>query len=176
MLDYWKRLTALPDHSLAKKALLENVQLRTNWILTIEKLVKTFNLIETPDDKFSVQTKYNINEHFRNTWKNRLMNEDAPRLQVYRNINSEFSAAKHLELPFPLRKIISKIRCSNHCLEIEKGRHNNKPREKRICLIYKNGSIENETHFLLNCTSYKPLKDLFGIHFESIFDFLETEN
>ena len=40
MLNYWKRLSALPDKSLAKKALIENANIRTNWIATIEKLVK----------------------------------------------------------------------------------------------------------------------------------------
>ena len=44
MLCYWKRVNSLPGESLAKKALKENVELRTDWILTIEKLLKTFNL------------------------------------------------------------------------------------------------------------------------------------
>ena len=176
MLNYWKRLTTLPDQCLAKKALLENVNLRTNWLLTIEKLVKTFDLIETPDDKFATKARHNINEQYKNTWKTKLMNEDLPRLQVYKIINSDFSVAKHLELPFPLRKIISKVRCSNHCLEIEKGRHSNTPREERICIICQNGSIENEVHFLLDCRTYQPLRDLFKIDFDSIFDILETEN
>ena len=36
MLNYWHRLTNLPDKCLARKALVENVNLRTNWIQTIE--------------------------------------------------------------------------------------------------------------------------------------------
>ena len=35
MLNFWKRLNALPESSLAKKALQENVNMRTNWIKTI---------------------------------------------------------------------------------------------------------------------------------------------
>ena len=52
MLNYWNRLTTLPDKCLAKKALIENANLRTNWILTIEKLIKTFNLIEVSNKRF----------------------------------------------------------------------------------------------------------------------------
>ena len=40
MLNYWKRLSTLPDKSLAKKALIENANIRTNWLITIEKLVR----------------------------------------------------------------------------------------------------------------------------------------
>ena len=46
MLNYWHRLANMPDESLAKKSLLENVNIRTNWILTVEKLLKSFKLIE----------------------------------------------------------------------------------------------------------------------------------
>ena len=51
MLNYWKRLCALPDRSLAKKALIENAHLRTNLIMTIEKLVRSLNLIGVPSKK-----------------------------------------------------------------------------------------------------------------------------
>ena len=48
MLNYWKRLCNLPGKSLAKKALIENANIRTNWIVTIEKLVRCLKLIEVP--------------------------------------------------------------------------------------------------------------------------------
>ena len=51
MLNYWKRLSTLPEKSLAKKALIENANLRTNWIVTIEKLVRCFRLIGVPAKK-----------------------------------------------------------------------------------------------------------------------------
>ena len=52
MLNYWKRLTTLPDKSLAKKALIENANIRTNWIITIEKLVRCLKHIEVPVKSF----------------------------------------------------------------------------------------------------------------------------
>ena len=176
MLNYWKRLTTLPDQCLAKKALMENVNIRTNWILTIEKLVRTFKLIEVPEKKFKKTAKYNIEEYYKNAWKNKITNEDIPRLEVYKLINSEFTTAKHLELSFPIRKIISKIRCSNHPLEIEKGRHSKTPREERFCKNCQDGTVETESHFLLNCSTYQPLRDLFNMQANNTIDFLHTEN
>ena len=172
MLDYWNRLINLPDKCLAKKALIENVNLRTNWILTIEKLIKTFNLIEVSSSQFKRRAKINISEYYKTTWKNKLTNQNLPRLQVYKLVNSEFTAPKHLGLPYHMRK----IRCSNHQLEIEKGRHNKTPREDRICKTCTCGAIEDENHFLLECLAYKPLREMYNMNANNIRDFLGTEN
>ena len=175
MLNYWKRLTSMPENCLARKALTENVSLRTNWILTIEKLVQTFNLIEVTNKQFTHKTKANIFEYYKNAWKNKLVNDDLPRLQVYKIVNSNFDTPKHLELPYTMRKIISKIRCSNHVLEIEKGRHTKTPREGRLCKICENGEIEDEGHFLLNCVVYQTLREMHCIYADNIHDILNME-
>ena len=52
-LNFWHRVSNLPNTSLAKIALLENIDLRTNWIKTIEKLINTLNLT----DKIENHTK-----------------------------------------------------------------------------------------------------------------------
>ena len=49
-LNYWHRVTNLPDTFLAKKALLENIELRTNWIITIEKLIGALNVADKIDN------------------------------------------------------------------------------------------------------------------------------
>ena len=58
---------------------------------------------------------------------------------------------------FHLRKIVTKFRCSDHRLEIEIGRHNNIPRENRMCKVCST-DIENEMHFLCICPKYKALR------------------
>ena len=165
MLNYWHRLTNLPEKSLARKALAENVHIRTNWIQTIEKLIKTFNLIEVSRKQFMTKTRVNITEYYKSTWKNKINNQDLPRLEVYKAINSEFIFAKHLGLPYHMRKIITKIRCSDHTLEVEKGRHAKEytRREDRICEICTDGVTEDESHFLLKCGTYDSLRELYGM-------------
>ena len=63
---------------------------------------------------------------------------------------------------FQYRRPISKLRCSVHTLEIEKGGHKRGGigilKHERICNICKNGQIEDEEHFLLNCQVYNSLK------------------
>ena len=178
MLNYWKRLTNLPDRSLAKKALLENANMRTNWILTIEKLVRLFGLIEVPGKKFKEKTKTVIPLYFIENWKRKLLNEDISRLNTYKTLNDNFSIPKHLGLPYQSRKIISRTRCSNHPLAIEKGRHKNPiiPREERLCELCDTMEIEDEDHFLLRCTSYSYIRDHYQMSQQTVPEMLNMED
>ena len=129
-----------------KKALIENANIRTNWIKTIEKLVRNFRLIEIPSKKFKDTTKTRIPEYFKAHWKNKLQNEDISRLRTYKTLNTDFTPPKHLGLSYENRKVISRIRCSNHPLAIEKGRQKKPqtPREERICILCNEGVVEDE--------------------------------
>ena len=56
-----------------------------------------------------------------------------------------------------MHKIIAKTRCSNHPLEIDKGRHRKTPREERWCNMHPDIVTDGE-HFLTKCKSYDRLK------------------
>ena len=178
MLNYWKRLSALPDRSLAKKALIENANIRSNWIKTIEKLIRCLKLQRVPLKKFKDTTKSVIPTYFETNWKNKLLSEDISRLITYKTINSNFTLPKHLGLPYQLRKVISRVRCSNHPLAIEKGRHKKPktPREERICIFCNDHVVEDENHFLLKCTAYFHLRDYYNMNFENVPDMLDMDD
>ena len=165
MVDYWNRLNTLPESNLAKKALIENINIRTNWIMTIEKLLKTLDLIETHDSlKFKQISKVNTKTYYKMLWETKITNESSPRLIFYQKLKNSFTPATYIDLPcFNLRKNIAKLRCSNHCLEIEKGRHRNIPREERICNTCTDKIIEDEDHFLSKCKFYEQLRSRYQI-------------
>ena len=52
---------------------------------------------------------------------------------------------------FENRKLIVKMRISDHVLEIERGRYNKINREQRICRICHLNVIEDEEHFFFHC-------------------------
>ena len=138
MLNYWYRVTELPDDTLAKKALLENVQLRTNWIMTVEKLIRILDLAELPENLalFNRKARKSITDKFITFWKKSKKDGCLSRIQFYDKVKEEFEFEKYLELPnFNERKMITKLRCSDHTLEIEKGRHDKIPKEERICSL-----------------------------------------
>ena len=175
MLNYWNRLTNLPDGNLAKKALIENISIRTNWILTIEKLVKSFKLIEVSCHKFKRATSKNIDNYYKTFWISEITETSSSRLKTYKAINKDYITPKHLNLSFQKRRLISKIRCSDHQLAIEKGRHKNSDSE-RLCRTCTTGSIEDEEHFLLKCRAYQNLRERYQIRSDNLYDVLNIEN
>ena len=80
-------------------------------------------------------------------------------MKFYNEIKTHFAFENYLDQPnFSLRKIITKLRCSDHTLEIEKGRHNKIPREERVCKVCDCEETETEEHFLIKCKFYEKLK------------------
>ena len=49
------------------------------------------------------------------------------------------------QMPFNLKQVLSKFRCSDHNLHIEMGRHKGLPVEERLYTMCPNNCIEDET-------------------------------
>ena len=177
-LNYWHRVTNLPDTVLAKKALLENIELRTNWIITIEKLISALDLADKVENyyKFKDAAKKALEDGFLEYWINSLSEPTLSRLTFYKKVKKEFRIESFIDtLSYEHRRAITKLRCSDHTLEIEKGRHKGiKDKSKRICPLCPNPKMEDEEHFIFHCKSYShirlkynigcmtPLQDLFN--------------
>ena len=99
-------------------------------------------------------------------------------MRFYETIKTNYAFEKYLELHnFNHRRILTKIRCSDHRLEIEKGRHRKVPREDRICRLCTVNEIETEDHFLNKCKFYDYFKikyDFCGTNITS--EMIENKN
>ena len=103
--------------------------------MTIEKMTNLFYLTELPGNlaQFNTKAEKNIREKVIHFWGKYKKNENAARMQFYNEIKTQFCFENYLDLPnLSQRRIITKFRCSDHTLEIEKGRHNKIPREERV--------------------------------------------
>ena len=119
--------------------------------------------------EFKNATKYALENQFQKWWKSALNNPDLSRLIFYKNIKTIFGMEGYLKIQnFQQRRLIAKLRCSDHALEIEKGRHRKILRQERICKFCGNGEIEDEEHFLIKCRVYYPLKIKYN--FDLIFE------
>ena len=146
---------------------MENVTLRTNWISITEKTISSFELTDQVETVNNLDNKAKINtrKKYVSYWENNV-NSNQTRLQFYKTVKKEFNFEEYLNLPnFSERKAITKIRCSDHDLEIEKGRHRKVSREVRLCKLCNKGHIETEIHFLIECDYYNDIKQKRGINF-----------
>ena len=164
MLKYWHRVSKLPNEVLATKAFLENIALRTNWICTVEKLLNIFNMTNYTEtiSKFDHYARKNAQELYNNWWKNNTR-ASISRLEFYNTIKDDLKFEEYLDIPdFHIRKAITKFRCSDHVLEIEKGRHRKIPRAERKCKFCNKNAIVTEAHFLIECDFYDDIKHRHG--------------
>ena len=177
MINFWHHLHSLPEDSLAHLALRENVELRTNWLKTIEKLMNIFDLPEHVDDPlFKNISKKHGKEFYLTKWTEILSENNQSRLKFYKSIKDEFRSASYINLPYHQRKVIAKVRCSSHVLEIEKGRHKKKELGDRLCLMCSGKSIEDEEHFLTTCQGYNELRARYRYNNRTAIEIMSDSN
>ena len=170
LINFWYRIYNQSEETLAKKALLENIALRTNWIKTVEKILGSFEMTDVTQTPMAFKTKANLSMQSKYTefWYKNLNEDTSSRLVFYKKIKNEFKLEDYLNIPsFENRKAIAKIRCSDHPLEIERGRHKKIPRENRICKICPLNEVESEDHFLSKCTFYIRYKPKHNLSFNT---------
>ena len=165
-MDDWYRVTNLPETTLTKRALPENIKIHTNWTKTIEKVIGIFNLadkIENPKI-FNSSIKKALEEGFTKYWTNSLKDPTQSRLLFYRKTKTKFECEKYLNLlTFYERRALTKLKCCDHTLEIEKGRHRKVIREERTCPFCPTPVVEDEDHFLFHCPQYEHLRNKYEI-------------
>jgi hypothetical protein len=82
------------------------------------------------------------------------------KIYLFSNLKQNSLVESYLSISnFEYRKLITKLRISEHNLLIEKGRHLNMPREQRFCSHCK--CVDDEKHFLLHCTINSELRSSF---------------
>ena len=134
--------------------------MRTTWIRTIEKLLILFRITYTEESiTFKTTAKKSVDQKYLRMWEHDFYHLNHSRLEFYKTIKRTFGYEGYLEMTnFEWRKGIAKIRCSSHTLAIEKGRHNNKLRDERVCSVCNLNEVETEDHFLTKCPIYHLLR------------------
>jgi exonuclease III len=173
-LKYMNRIRFLDDNNFTKLAYLEQKELGLPWYTNCVKL-RDINLDDVIEDNgssmktpHSVLIREKLASVFQTAWSSCLNTQ--PKLDTYRNLKNTFGKEAYLDLvdKSKHRSVIFKLRASSHGLEIETGRYNNTPRDKRFCTICKHGSVdaehvEDECHFLTSCNLYSDLREgIFG--------------
>ena len=162
-LKYWAKVVSQPESSIIKKVYntllnLSNGGLK-NWVSNIElMLVKAgFQDIWTKQEcpKIDVNCfKKAVQDKYAYVWLKETQKVNS-KLRTYCTFKQTFNLEAYLleVTDYKLRKCLTKFRISNHCLAIEKGRHESIPIEARTCPHCTN-VVEDEFHVLMQCPSY----------------------
>jgi len=97
------------------------------------------------------------------------------KLRTYATFKNIFQLENYVTMfNKPLRSTFTTLRISAHTLMIEKGRYFSPklPVENRICKLCNLGKVEDEYHFIMECTLYTEYRDRC---FDSLLDFVPLD-
>lgn len=102
--------------------------------------------------------KLRIRDQFVQDWRDCI--NSMPKLDYYCRYKTEYCFEPYLDIirNDQLRKLLTCMRLSSHCLEIEIGRYNNVDRQNRVCKLCSQNMVESEFHFMLCCPLYKFIR------------------
>ena len=162
MLKFWDRIRNMAEHTLVNMAYRENILMNTNWCKTIQILNAKYNLHSRQNEPkdFPSMVKKIIKSDFIRYWKSRISNPELEKkLSLYSKIKTDFQVDPYTELPFRERQIVSKMLCVSHKLEVETGRYQDIPRERRVCKLCHLDKVEDEEHFITECPAYDTIRE-----------------
>jgi len=152
------------DENICKKVILnqmENDNVKS-WSFMVKRLLRTLKLqhydvtlISAKDWKTKVLTA--IHEKASLAWK--LGMNQKPKLRTYVQFKSNLCFETYLDDNDNRKFLLLKLRVGTNNLEIDKGRHEKKEKDKRLCRFCR--QIEDESHFLLDCPGYADIRKIF---------------
>ena len=178
LLCYWQKLEQKSDNPLLNEAFIyarnhsqfydllnsdETIQVHyKNEVIKNQQCVKSTrsSIKQQLQKKFSqdwFKAQNDISDSSRQKYTNKEIKKDY-RLEEYLKIVRN-----------PAHRIsMTKLRLGVHTLRIQTGKYENKgasiPVEERLCLVCKRNCIEDEKHFLIDCTEYESLRQQLYFH------------
>ena len=163
-ISFLRHIESMPSDSLVNQSLLINKELpeKLNCLTHLKNIEYSTSAPSILSCSKSA-TKLALRQAYTTYWKIKL--HQNPKGNFLAELNKDFCYETYLDTPVhrKLKVLTSKLRTSDHDLEIENGRRMRPliPRENRICHLCESNSLETELHFLATCSRYSTLRKQF---------------
>jgi hypothetical protein len=141
-----------------------------NWVVRVQTLWKEFGMFGVWENQGSLYKnktvkipKSNMLDRYEHNWLAHVglsptFGTTGTKLRTYIQFKHTFGLENYIlvERKFQRRQNMAKLRISAHSLCIETGRYRRPPTppEQRLCQLCSSGAVENEQHFVLECSLY----------------------
>ena len=128
---------------------------KPSWYISIQKLIEKIKSYQPTLKDGTIISDAILKKSFLEEWKKSHDNHFDGKLSSYIIFKNNFGYEIYLSIinKFDLRRSLTRLRLSAHQLLIEKGRYIGIPRHNRICPRCTSNEVEDEIHFLFNCTA-----------------------
>jgi hypothetical protein len=159
MCRFWNRIISMKENRLPHIILKWDINIGyvNSWSNNVKELMYKLDMGHNYENKelVSVNNVWALlHESFSNEWNNRILM--MPKLRTYINFKNSYKVEPYVLslMSRQKRSYLAQFRCGILPLQLEVGRWSNKEEEERLCLVCKNGHVENENHFIFVCTFY----------------------
>ena len=172
MIRYWNRLILFDDNRLTKRIFNMDYRIcKNNWCSDLKTVMSNLNLSNHFENKTVIHidtVKDKINEYYSNILKADVTK--VSKLRTYTTFKDNFETEQYvlLNLNKRERSLLAQFRCGILPLRVETGRYVGEPPEQRLCSFCNQLQIEDEKHFLIQCTFYNDIRaDVFNDQFSN---------
>lgn len=162
---FWNRLQKMPTERLTKRVFIwDKCQITMGWASDMRILFNEIGLTDVYDNNQGVAV-HNVwsllHEKFCLNWSQEL--SKYPKLRTYILFKNTYSVEPYVIkiLSRKRRSIMSKLRLGILPLEIETGRWQSLAVEERVCKLCNESKVEDEFHFVFECTFYDDYRNVF---------------
>lgn len=155
-LRLWNRMLNSKS-PLCRAAFQHDLECRGKWSSYIKDILQSIGKDNTFQDQQKLQLRQCeqvMLDQTKAEWKNSCQKK--PKLRSYIQFKKEYKAEKYLTFNFNKydRSLCAQFRSGILPLRIEVGRYRQEPIEARTCDFCHTGAIEDEEHFIFDCTAY----------------------
>jgi hypothetical protein len=140
-----------------------------NWCSYVENILHEVQLQAVWEEQNMNNTQYaclkeTLHKNFMNQCPNSIDNTEAnPKLRTFKLYKEECKFENYLMSTKNLNHTLAlfRFRISSQNLKIETGSHTipKTPINERLCIYCSSQTVENESHFLLECNLYRPQRE-----------------
>jgi len=156
---FWNRLQSLGNDRITKRVFIwDKQQNTTGWASEMKSMLSEVGLELAYDSNGSISVNNAwamFHEHECRKWVQEI--PQYPKLRTYRSFKSVFCVESYVIkiLSRKRRSLLAKLRMGILPLAIETGRWRSLPIDERICVLCNENQIEDEAHFMFECSFYE---------------------
>ena len=160
---YWNRLCALPDHRLLKKAFLDSATLAENsksWVSIFKTQLQSLGIPWEGLQPVDTNCIRELEVEYVEAWKLRLSIQSI-KTQTYSRLTIlDYKMQDYLRFMKckTRRNLFARFRTGSHWLQVQVGRFQGIARGNRVCEQCCSQEVEDEEHFLINCSHYEDIR------------------
>ena len=163
MIRFWNRILNIGNDRLLRRIFEEDYRLcNNNWCSEVRLIMSSLELDEYFENKLIVNfdsVKHKTASFYSTNWSNNLLT--VPKLRTYVTFKMEFKTENYLLLNLNRkeRSLMAQLRSGILPLRIETGRYARESPDERLCKLCNDSTIEDEKHFVLNCSFYRDIRN-----------------